>query len=336
MTKGRSLHRGRREPRIGTETRRRSVAVAALAAGALVVLPSPVARAAPVAAFTVSPAAPLSGEPVTFTSTSSGGVTSLAWDLDADGQYNDGAGQVAQRAFPTPGRYLVSLQVAGPGGSATQSQWIQVGNRPPIASFSYTPSAPVALDAVMFAAAAHDTDGSIASIGWDFNGDGIFTDATGPVASEAFPAPGAYAVAIQVTDNSGATTITSQGVVVAPRPPTMLEPFPIVRLTTRSTARGVRVLRLGVQAPQGSRVTVRCRGRGCPKRNAVRVARTPQALRFRAVQRRLRAGAMLEVAVTAPGRIGKYTRFRVRRGRPPSRVDLCLPPGGRPTACPGG
>lgn len=301
---------------------------------ALALLPAAVARAAPVATFTVSPAAPLSGEPVTFTSTSTGAITAIAWDLDADGQYNDGAGRIAQRAFASPGRYLVSLRVVAPGGTATQSQWIDVGNRPPIVSFSYTPTAPVAHGTVTFAASARDPDGSIASIGWDLNGDGIFTDATGPVASEAFPGPGAYPVAVAVTDNLGATTIASEGVAVATPPPTLLAPFPIVRLTTRGTARGVRVLRLAVQAPPGSRITVTCRGRGCAKRDEVRVARTSRALRFRGVQRRLRAGVVIVVRVTAPGHIGKYTRFRLHRGRPPSRVDLCLTPGvARPSAC---
>jgi len=334
------VQRGRK-PRIGARVRRRpavalaraAVAVAALAV--LVALPSGAAAAPPVASFSVTPAAPLSGDVVTFTSAATGDVASLAWDLDADGQFNDGAGLTAQRAYATPGRYLVSLRVAGPGGSATQSQWVQVGNRPPMASFTYTPATPLAQDTVMFAAAARDPDGSIAAIGWDLNGDGIFTDASGPVASLAFPAAGAYPVAIAVTDNSGATTVASEGVAVAARPPTMLSPFPIVRLTTRGTRRGARVLRLGVDAPPGSRISVRCRGRSCGAREEVRVVRTPpRALRFPGVQRRMRAGVVLEIRVTAPGRIGKYTRFRLRRGGPPSRVDLCLPPGAAaPAAC---
>jgi PKD repeat protein len=320
-------------PRIGTGTRRPAVAMAALAGATLALLPAGIARAAPVAAFTVSPAAPLSGEPVTFTSTSTG-ASSAAWDLDADGRYNDASGSTAQRAFATPGRYLVSLQVTAADGTATQSQWIQVANRPPLVSISYTPTAPLAQDTVTYAVAASDPDGSVASIGWDLNGDGIFTDATGPVASDVYPGPGAYPVAVAVTDNSGATTVASEGVAVAARPPTLLSPFPIVRLTTRGTRRGVRVLRLGVQAPPGSRITVVCRGRSCSKRDEVRRARTSRAVRFPGVQRRLRAGVVIEVSVTAPGRIGKYTRFRLHRGRPPSRVDLCLVPGAaRPSPC---
>jgi plastocyanin len=331
-----------RQPRIRRGTGRRLALVLALVAVALSVLASVVApgavAAGPVASFSIAPAAPLTGDVVTFTSQSSGAITTLDWDLDADGQYNDGSGKTAQRAFATPGRYLVSLRASGPGGTATQSQWVFVGNRPPVASFTFTPGAPVAGDAVNFAAAASDPDGSITSIGWDLNGDGIFSDASGPVASAAFPAPGAYRVGIAVTDSNGATTTAFQGVAVAPRPPTLLQPFPIVRLTTRSTRRGAQVLRLGVQAPPGSRVAIHCQGRSCGARDQVRLIRTSsQRLRFPALQRRMRAGVVLEIRITAPGKIGKYTRFRLRRAKPPSRIDGCLAPGqATPTPCPPG
>jgi hypothetical protein len=43
----------------------------------------------------------------------------------------------------------------------------------------------------------------------------------------------------------------------------------------------------------------------------------------------------LEIRVSKPGEIGKYTRFRLRRGRLPERVDMCLDPAGiKPLVCP--
>src|SRR5215211_591238 len=188
---------------------RRPVLALALAAIAMCVLPPAFARGQdpPVASFSVSPASPLTGETVTFTSTSSGSITSLAWDLDADGQFDDGAATTAQRSFATPGRNLVRLLVTGPGGDATQSHWVEVQNRAPVAAFTFTPSAPLANDVVMFAAAASDPDGSIAAIAWDLDGDGSYTDATGPVASRPFPSPGSHTVAVQVTDSFGATAV---------------------------------------------------------------------------------------------------------------------------------
>ena len=113
---------------------------------------------------------------------------------------------------------------------------------------------------------------------------------------------------------------------VVPRPSRapLLSPFPIVRLAGRVTATGVRVVRLTVRsAPACSRITVRCRGRGCPWRSSTKVmGRRPSA--FGRLERHLAAGVVLEVLVRKPDRLGKYTRFRIRRGQSPVRRDLCL------------
>jgi hypothetical protein len=62
------------------------------------------------------------------------------------------------------------------------------------------------------------------------------------------------------------------------------------------------------------------------------LSRTLHVRRF--ARRTLRPGAVVQVFVTQRGAIGKYTRFRIRAGKPPSRVDRCLPPGGkRPVRC---
>ena len=246
---------------------------------------------------------------------------------------NDATGASAQRTFATPGRYLVSLRASAPDGTATQSQFVAVANRPPVVSLSFTPAAPLTDDVVSFAAAASDPDGSVTAIAWDLNGDGVFGDATGPVASVPFPAAGAFAIAVRATDNLGASATATQGIAITPRPPAVMQPFPIVRLTTRATRRGVRVLRLAVQAPPGARVSVHCSGRGCPTSSQVRLVRTPAPLRFRALEHRMRAGVVLVVRIAAPGFIGKYTRFRLRRAAPPQRRDLCLPPTLTPTPC---
>jgi hypothetical protein len=49
----------------------------------------------------------------------------------------------------------------------------------------------------------------------------------------------------------------------------------------------------------------------------------------------LRPGTVIEIRVTKSGAVGKYTRFLIRKGRPPKRTDLCLAPGStRPARCP--
>lgn len=110
---------------------------------------------------------------------------------------------------------------------------------------------------------------------------------------------------------------------------------PLVRLAGRPTRKGARIRLLEVFAPVGATITVRCRGRTCPYG-----VRTTPVTRIRTKfkgfrRRRLAAGTLVDVSVTAPGKIGKYAAFLVRRRRPPARVDLCLQPGAvTPSVCP--
>jgi hypothetical protein len=56
---------------------------------------------------------------------------------------------------------------------------------------------------------------------------------------------------------------------------------------------------------------------------------------FRRFERSLRVGVTLEILVSKPGEIGKYTRFAIRRGKLPERVDMCLDSTGvKPLVCP--
>ena len=119
-------------------------------------------------------------------------------------------------------------------------------------------------------------------------------------------------------------------------PPPLVMP-PLVRLAGRPTSRGARIRLLEVFAPPQATVTVRCRGRSCPYRQRSKRA-TPIRITFRGFRGRgLAAGTLVEVFVTAPGTIGKYTAFLVRRRRRPARIDLCLYPASAvPAGCPRG
>jgi hypothetical protein len=80
--------------------------------------------------------------------------------------------------------------------------------------------------------------------------------------------------------------------------------------------------------PAGGRVVLRCSGGGCGFASRVaRVRDGAASLKPLLAGRRLRAGAVVEVRITAPGHIGKVTRFRMRRARVPVKTSLCLPPG---------
>ncbi len=120
-----------------------------------------------------------------------------------------------------------------------------------------------------------------------------------------------------------------------------LSPFPVVRLAGTVARRGVRVRLFTVYAPLSATVAIHCRGRGCPfaRRGPSFVTRAnatgPNADAGRTLTierfggRLLRAGTTLRIFVMHPTRIGKYTRFVIRSGRPPSRVDRCLKRQGR-------
>ena len=230
----------------------------------------------------------------------------------------------AQRSFPIAGEYDVKLCVNG--DDATRSRPSTVRNRPPVASFTFSPANPVAGEPVALTSTSADPDGPLVSQDWSVGG-------SGATATSTWAAPGIYPVSLRVTDSNGAVGETTRMIGVAARPLELMSPFPVVRLAGRLTRTGVRVTSLDVQAPPGARVQLRCRGRGCPYRRAV--GRAAGRVSFRRVRRPFRAGTVFEVSVTKPGTIGKYTRFRIRRGRTPARVDRCLRPGvARPVTCP--
>jgi hypothetical protein len=84
---------------------------------------------------------------------------------------------------------------------------------------------------------------------------------------------------------------------------------------------------------------VRCSGHGCPVRSQSRIAAAGRVgatpIEFPRFERSLPAGVRLEIRVSKPGEVGKYTSFAVRRGKLPKRRDSCLDPGGvKPMPCP--
>ena len=339
----------------------------------------------PSASFSMTPSPAPVGANVTFVSTASdadGQVAAQAWDLDGDGNFDDGSDPVATTAYPTAGTQVVRLRVTddrGATATATASLTV-VADQAPVAAFGFLPQAPKAGDAVNFVSASSDPDGSISRLAWDLDGDGRFNDAVGPSATRVFDAAGTYTVGLAATDDRGVTSTASQTIVVAAAgvagagtaPPAtgaparpaagttggaiapalrsgglaaaavpgvgrlvLLSPFPVVRIRGVFVRGGVRIQLLSVRAAAGTTVEVRCAGRTCPVRRVVRKVSKSGAVRFPTLERRLRAGVILEVRVTRSGRIGKYTRFTIRARGAPARRDLCLLGSRRkPSPCP--
>ena len=293
------------------------------------------APAAPLASFVFSPTAPFSSEPVEFTSTSSGATLPERWDLDGDRLCDDATGPAATRSFWPPGTYAVTLCISDGTDDATVTRRFVVQNRPPAAAITYSPIAPESGDTIVLTSTSADPDGPLVAQAWDLDGDGAFDDARGPAATVSFTAPGTHTVGLLVVDRDQAGAAAVVDIPVRARPPESISPFPVVRIVGSFGRPGIRIEQLVVNAPRGARVEIRCRGRGCPFRRMIRKPR-PQTVRVRRFARRiLRPGSVVQVWVTRPGEIGKYTRLRIRSGKRPVRVDRCLMPGSRrPARCP--
>jgi hypothetical protein len=283
------------------------------------------------------------------------------WDLDEDGLYDDATGTTANRTFHSVRTYEVGLRALDSAlstiGEVRKDVKVSApppsANAPPDASFVYFPATPTAGSPVTFVSTSVDPDSAIppSAERWDLNGDGLFDEAIGASATITYPVAGVYTVSLQVATNAkDVATLTLP--VAAPsagapvRAFSLMSPFPIVRIAGRVRSKGARIRRLSVTAPPGTSVKVRCNGRGCPfktSRHTVSMRASAGALlpptrltRVRRLERRtLRPGAILRVFVTRSDVIGKYTRFRIRKGKPPLRQDLCLIPGGvGPVSCP--
>lgn len=311
---------------------RSSILPAALLA---LLVAAPVARAD---GFTVSPSAPLTGDTVTFDagSTCGTGMVSCRWDLNGDGFANNPDESDSPRVshvFKDVGPHVVRLIADSVPPLATQEyeMTVNAGDRPPVADILAPATAVVGVP-VTFVSLARDPDDSIVAEAWDLDGDGMFDDANGSVVSRTFTTPGRKRIALGVLDAHGRVDQKQATVLVKAAPVTSLNPFPVVRVRGQVLRNGIRIQLLSVVAPRSATIGARCRP-ACG--GSLRVTGTGRLVRLRRFERQLKPGALLELRVTAPGRIGKFVSFRVVKGsRGYIRKDACLKAGTtRPVAC---
>jgi len=178
----------------------------------------------PTAAFTFSPSGPHTGQAVTFNATGSsdpdGSIVDYQWDLDGNGTYETDTGTTpsATKTYTTEATVTVKLRVIdNQNGTDTVSHDVAVGNVPPTASFTATPSTvginqPVSFDA----SASSDSDGSITKYEWDLDGNGTYETDTGTTktTTKSYATTGTVTVGLRVTDDGGKTTTTTRTVTV--------------------------------------------------------------------------------------------------------------------------
>ncbi len=171
----------------------------------------------PTAVFGYDPAAPETGQVISFDATAStdpeGQPLTYAWD------YGDGSsGSEAQGtySYAAAGDYTVSLTVSDGVWLVTSEQVVTVSppNVPPEACFTVDPAAPSAGDPVTFdAACSSDPEDQPLTFFWDF-GDGSSEEQTTALSvSHTYAAQGSYAVELMVSDGVKQDTATQQVVV---------------------------------------------------------------------------------------------------------------------------
>ncbi|MEW5766794.1 MAG: PKD domain-containing protein [bacterium] len=154
--------------------------------------------APPSAGFVVSSTSPCVGSEVIFTDNSTGSITSRLWNF-GDGQTS--TTQNPSHTYHTAGAYTVSLTVAGPCGTDTETKTSHITVVPsPTADFTAGNTTPCVGSEVAF---TDSSLGTITSWWWDF-GDGGTSTAQHP--SHTYTTADTYPVSLTVTGPCGSDT----------------------------------------------------------------------------------------------------------------------------------
>jgi PKD repeat protein len=156
--------------------------------------------------FAFAPTTPVVGQIVQFTDASAGDPTSWSW------AFGDGATSTAQNpshAYSTAGAKTVTLTVTNRTGSSTSNHALTV-TTPLTASFSFSPTSPIAGQSVQF---TDISSGNPASLSWNF-GDGAVSSAQNP--THAYATAGTKTVTLIVTNSSGSNSTSRAVTVTAP------------------------------------------------------------------------------------------------------------------------
>ncbi len=231
-----------------------------------------------------------------------------------------------------PGSYTIRAQQSDEAGNVGTSAAVPftVGGATsppgPAAAFTFSPSHPHTDEPVTLVSSSTDPASPLTGYAW--NTAGAFATG-GESLTTKFSTPGSHTVQLRVNDAAGRTSVSSQTIHVTYP---LMSPFPSVRILTTRSHGSVRLTLLSVQAPAGTFVRVSCSGHGCPAKTQTRTARKPgghakpavAGLTFPGFERRLPAGVTLQIRIYAPGLVGKFTSFQVRRGKLPKRADACV------------
>ena len=138
-------------------------------------------------------------------------ITKYEWDFEND-SIIDTEGENTSHTYADNGQYSVVLKVTDNlGQTDTDTCIIDVLNRAPTASFTYSPSEPTIQSVISFVDTSEDQDGTIDSWSWDF-GDG--DTSTSQNSTHQYADKGNFTMQLTVTDNDGATNLVTEIVTI--------------------------------------------------------------------------------------------------------------------------
>lgn len=182
------------------------------------------AAAKPVAALS-GPATVDAGHRATFDATSStagsaGSIVEYAWDLDADGTFEEVRQGPRITIIPEvagPQRVFLRVTDAEGATSTAEGHYLVIGE-PPVARIS-GPTTAVTGEPVTFdGAGSSSPSGSVDAWQWDLDGQGWGTAGPRTTATTTFDRPGTYTIALRVRDTALAYgTVRQEVVVTGPR-----------------------------------------------------------------------------------------------------------------------
>jgi len=138
------------------------------------------------------------------------GIVSYAWDLDADGDFDDGNGRDIQYSYKTRGNadgvYNIAVKtILGSAKEVITERLITIANVRSDVIIEYKPKIlEVPIELSFDASQSSDIDGSIIAFEWDFDDDGEM-DAQGDKAKWTFTDASLQEIVLYVTDNNGET-----------------------------------------------------------------------------------------------------------------------------------
>ena len=149
-----------------------------------------------------------------------GSIVSFEWDFEGDGTFDSNTGTVAFTSFEfnIAGSYDPTVRVTDNKGATDTAKLSETGgggltiNANPVAGISAdTLSGNLPLTVNFDASSSTDSDGTIVSYEWDFEGDGTWDLDTGALAQASFEylTGGTYDPAVRVTDDDGAQDTAS-------------------------------------------------------------------------------------------------------------------------------